>query len=146
MHRGDPLSQELGNAVALEFVDLSANLLEGQIPRELGHLSKLHTLALGENRLSGPIPHELGSLPNLNMLQLTSNHFTGEIPSLDKLEKLTVLSMAENRLEGRVFFFPRTCKKLSFSEPLHSSSGGDARVPQISWRTQLVSENGTMFG
>ena len=105
MHRGDPLSQELGNAVALEFVDLSANLLEGQIPRELGHLSKLHTLALGENHLSGPIPHELGSLPNLNMLQLTSNHFTGEIPSLDKLEKLTVLSMAENRLEGRVFFF-----------------------------------------
>lgn len=113
--------------MALEFVDLSANLLEGQIPRELGHLSKLHTLALRENRLSGPIPHELGSLDNLNMLDLSLNQFTGEIPSLDKLEKLTILSMAENRLEGRVFFSTQgyVCKKvlrrvfersLSFSE------------------------------
>ncbi|XP_039136418.1 probable leucine-rich repeat receptor-like protein kinase At1g68400 [Dioscorea cayenensis subsp. rotundata] len=59
-------------------LDLSFNLLCGQIPLSLNHLPYLLTLRLNSNNLSGPIP--VLSLPNLQDLNLSSNSLTSPIP------------------------------------------------------------------
>ena len=67
-------------------LDLSGNILIGELPPELGSLSNLLTLGLQENALSGEIPPELGNLSydnngSLSTLYLTDNELSGCVPS-----------------------------------------------------------------
>ena len=71
------------------LLNLSNNLLTGQIPPELGRLSTLLALRLENNLLTGPIPRELGNLAALEVLTLSGNSLTGEIPpEMGKLYRL----------------------------------------------------------
>jgi Leucine-rich repeat (LRR) protein len=55
----------------LEELDLSDNLLTGELPTKLGNLSALKILTASSNRIVGPIPSELGQLDvNLGILKL----------------------------------------------------------------------------
>ncbi|XP_039120622.1 probable leucine-rich repeat receptor-like protein kinase At1g68400 [Dioscorea cayenensis subsp. rotundata] len=68
----------LSSLSRLYRLDLSFNLLSGQILLSLNHLPHLLTLCLNSNNLSGPIP--VLPLPNLQDLNLSSNSLTGPIP------------------------------------------------------------------
>lgn len=59
----------------LILLDLSHNLLTGQIPSSLGQLMNLNSLYLSANQIDGTIPPELGDLPRLGDLDLSLNHF-----------------------------------------------------------------------
>ncbi|CAO2816795.1 unnamed protein product [Amaranthus hypochondriacus] len=87
----------------LKILDLSNNLIFGNIPKNLGILSNLRYLDLGGNALIGKIPKSLSLLKNLQVLQLWSNKFHGEIPkNLGKFNNLTILDLSTNSLSGGI--------------------------------------------
>ena len=65
----------------LKRLDLTNNLLTGQIPLVIFKLKQLETLILTGNQLNGVIPLEIDSLQNLETLFLNDNFLSGEIPS-----------------------------------------------------------------
>ena len=80
-------------------LNLSDNLLTGELPAELGSLSNLKWLYLHANQLEGELPAELGNLSNLRWLSLSGNRLTGDIPTeLGKLSNMEGLWLNENGL------------------------------------------------
>ncbi len=97
------LPSELGDLGSLKELTIRKNLLRGEIPPELGGLSNLEVLDLYSNELSGEIPAELGSLTNLSKLVLGYNLLSGEIPAeLGNLTRLEELHIGVNELTGRI--------------------------------------------
>ena len=93
----------LGDITELRRIDLDQNNLSGQIPPQLGNLKKLDHLYLFENELTGAIPPELGYMESLQVLYLEDNQLTGKIPAkLGKLSNLTQLVLGTNQLTGPV--------------------------------------------
>ena len=78
----------------LVALNLSANMLEGHIPRELGGLRSLQGVSLASNRLTGAIPREIDDLALLQMLDVSSNRLEGELP----------LSVLRLKAKGRADF------------------------------------------
>ncbi|XP_065015452.1 receptor-like protein EIX2 [Musa acuminata AAA Group] len=89
----------------LEVLDLSSNLLSGEIPRcskvttGLGFFSVLN---LANNNLSGTIPQWIGTESFLGSLHLNNNSLHGGIPSLEKCTYLYILDLGENSLKGSI--------------------------------------------
>ncbi|KAJ8635097.1 hypothetical protein MRB53_009364 [Persea americana] len=84
-------------------IDLSHNLLEGQIPKEIGQLQGLYMLNLSHNHLSGEIPMSIGNMSGLESLDLSFNHLAGMIPqTLTLLDFLSVLNLSYNNLSGKI--------------------------------------------
>jgi hypothetical protein len=65
----------------LKRLDLTNNLLSGQIPLVIFKLKQLETLILTGNQLMGVIPLEIDSLQYLETLFLNENFLSGEIPN-----------------------------------------------------------------
>ncbi|PIM97823.1 Leucine-rich repeat protein [Handroanthus impetiginosus] len=113
----------------LDFLDLSENLLEGEVPPSLfllpslkfmtlsnnslhgiirdslnGSSSPLEGLELSINELEGPIPQFFFDLQNLSTLELASNKFNGsaELTQLRKLTNLVSLDLSRNNLSLHV--------------------------------------------
>ncbi|KAL6841960.1 hypothetical protein ACP4OV_028472 [Aristida adscensionis] len=86
------------------IVDVSNNLITGEIPSEIGSLcSSLVVLGIAGNQLAGMIPTSIGQLNYLISLDLSRNHLFGEIPtSVKNLWHLEHLSMAHNHLNGTI--------------------------------------------
>ncbi|CAI8596268.1 unnamed protein product [Vicia faba] len=61
------------------YVQLSGNMISGEIPSEIGNMLNFSMLHLGDNRFNGEFPKEIGGLP-LIVLNMTRNKFSGEIP------------------------------------------------------------------
>jgi hypothetical protein len=92
-----PFSQQMSG------IDLSGNLLSGEIPRELGELSHVRSLNLSGNAFVGPIPVSLANMSELESLDLSHNDLTGGIPpELTRLRWLAWFSVAYNHLSGCV--------------------------------------------
>lgn len=84
-------------------IDLSANMLSGEIPRELGNLSHIKSLNLSDNLFTGPIPATLANMSEIESLDLSHNRLNGPIPwQLTRLSSLEVFSVAYNNLSGCV--------------------------------------------
>ncbi|KAD4585389.1 hypothetical protein E3N88_22990 [Mikania micrantha] len=84
-------------------LDLSSNLLTGEIPKQLGLLSKIHTLNLSNNHLTGPIPVNFSNLASIESLDLSSNNLSGNVPSeLLNLAFLSIFNVSNNNLSGRL--------------------------------------------
>ncbi|KAI3890214.1 hypothetical protein MKW92_002674 [Papaver armeniacum] len=84
-------------------IDLSCNILEGNIPEEIGLLKGLSTLNLSHNRFSSIIPQSIGSMNGLESLDLSFNKLTGHIPdSLASMSSLERLNLSYNSLSGRI--------------------------------------------
>ena len=94
---GNNLTKEIPNELSchlsLGTVNLSVNLLIGNIPKNIGNLWCLQMLDLSNNSLSGPIPKSLSTLTFLAHLNLSFNNFTGKIPSGNQLQTLNETSI-----------------------------------------------------
>ncbi|XP_073064289.1 LOW QUALITY PROTEIN: receptor-like protein EIX2 [Primulina eburnea] len=87
----------------MKLIDLSNNLLDGDIPSEITKLDGLVTLNLSRNHLYGQIPQNIGHLKGLNSLDLSRNHLSGSIPiGIFELSSLGVLDLSYNNLSGRI--------------------------------------------
>ena len=94
---------ELGGLSNMTILDLADNLLTGGIPSELGGLSNLESLDLGDNQLNGIVPPALGSLVNLEVLRLRNNQLNGSIPpELGDLSSLISLYLDNNQFSGSI--------------------------------------------
>ena len=92
-----------GNSRSLEFLNLGANRLSGEINPGWSMPSDLEVLYLYNNKLSGEIPSQLGDLENLAALGLDGNRLSGEIPpELGKLSNLDKMYLSDNRLVGDI--------------------------------------------
>ncbi|KAF7851242.1 hypothetical protein BT93_L4287 [Corymbia citriodora subsp. variegata] len=84
-------------------IDLSANMLDGQIPKEFTKLVRLENLNISQNKLSGYIPSNIGALKNLESLDLSRNKLLGTIPpSISSVDFLSHLNLSFNRLYGPI--------------------------------------------
>ncbi|XP_040934548.1 receptor-like protein 15 [Gossypium hirsutum] len=84
------------------YLDLSHNQLSGGIPEKLAKCDELVFLGLSNNRLSGKISPTIFSLQKLNFLYLDGNNFDGRLPSIDitivRLSPLMVMDLSNNSL------------------------------------------------
>ena len=84
-------------------IDLSSNLLSGEIPTELANLKGLQLLNLSRNNLSGGIANDIGNLKALESLDLSCNELSGHIPdSFSGLTFLSSLNLSNNQLSGMI--------------------------------------------
>ncbi|XP_048443334.1 receptor-like protein EIX2 isoform X1 [Pyrus x bretschneideri] len=84
-------------------LDLSSNMISGEIPEELTSLIILQTLNLSNNLLTGRIPSKIGDMKMLESLDLSVNQLSGEIsPSISNLTFLSYLNLSYNKLIGQI--------------------------------------------
>ncbi|CAN6348293.1 unnamed protein product [Urochloa humidicola] len=82
-------------------IDLSANMLPGEIPWELGNLSHVKSLNLSHNSFTGQIPATFANMTAIESLDLSHNELSGTIPwQLTQMWSLEVFSVAYNNLSG----------------------------------------------
>ncbi|XP_052289942.1 receptor-like protein EIX1 [Citrus sinensis] len=85
------------------FLDLSSNLLSGELPDCWLHFDSLFALNLANNSFSGKIPDSMGFLNNIRTLNLHNNRLTGELPSsLRNCSQLRVLDLGKNTFFGEI--------------------------------------------
>ncbi|GFZ18785.1 leucine-rich repeat protein kinase family protein [Actinidia rufa] len=80
------------------MLDLSDNLISGELSDLVGGLSSLELLNLSNNALVGKIPENLTTLHNLTVLSLKSNYFSGSLPS--ELNSVEILDLSSNLING----------------------------------------------
>ncbi|CAL5052252.1 unnamed protein product [Urochloa decumbens] len=115
-------------------IDLSGNMLSGEIPWELGNLSHIKSLNLSNNFFNGQIPVSFANMSEIESLDLSHNELTGPIPwQLTRLWMLGVFSVAYNNLSGCI---PNSGQFGSFAMDsyqgntnLHNMSQGDECSP-----------------
>ncbi|XP_017221139.1 receptor-like protein EIX2 [Daucus carota subsp. sativus] len=89
--------------LSLRFLDLSHNLLFGEIPDSWKNFEDLIFLNLGNNNFSGRIPMSIRYLHSLNKLILRNNRLDGELPeSLRNCTNLGFVDFGLNGLSGTV--------------------------------------------
>nr|XP_023910066.1 probable LRR receptor-like serine/threonine-protein kinase At3g47570 [Quercus suber] len=78
---------------------LEVNQIQGHLPSDIGiTLPNLETFTISNNQFIGSIPISISSASNLHILNLAENKLTGKVPSLEKLNRVRLFSIAENQL------------------------------------------------
>ncbi|XP_021800397.1 leucine-rich repeat receptor protein kinase MSP1-like [Prunus avium] len=87
----------------VKSIDLSSNMLSGEIPTEITYLVGLVSLNLSRNRLTGQIPSRIGNLQELDSLDLSRNQINGRIPiSISWINRIGYLDLSQNNLSGKI--------------------------------------------
>ncbi|XP_047949616.1 receptor-like protein EIX2 [Salvia hispanica] len=90
----------------LNYLDLSSNQLEGEVPNCWENMPNLEILNLPNNNFSGEIPFSLGGLPDLSTLRMHGNNLCGELPnSLRLSQRLRFIDVEGNKLTGEIPFW-----------------------------------------
>ncbi|KAL6952807.1 hypothetical protein U1Q18_048289 [Sarracenia purpurea var. burkii] len=90
------------NGETFRYLDLSNNLLSGELPDCWAQFKVLDVISLAYNNLSGEVPSSIGSLLQIEALQLRSNNFSGKFPPLEGCTLLKIIDLGGNRLIGEV--------------------------------------------
>jgi Leucine-rich repeat (LRR) protein len=99
--KGHPYPYGRDFFMLMSGIDLSENMLSGEIPQEVGNLSHIKSLNLSNNFFTGPIPATFANLSEIESLDLSENMLNGSIPwQLTRLSSLEVFSVAFNNLSG----------------------------------------------
>ncbi|XP_004307768.1 PREDICTED: LRR receptor-like serine/threonine-protein kinase FLS2-like [Fragaria vesca subsp. vesca] len=94
------IPEELTSLIGLQTLNLSNNCLTGRIPSKIANLSQLETLDLSMNKLYGEIPASVTSMTFLSHLNLSYNNLTGRIPESTQLQSLDQSGFVGNELCG----------------------------------------------
>ncbi|XP_057792745.1 receptor-like protein EIX1 [Salvia miltiorrhiza] len=92
--------------VLIEHLDLSSNMLQGQILQSLCNLSRLRVLVLYKNEIRGELDELFGNisvkgiLESLQILDLADNKFNGLVPDLRAFSALTEVYLRGNNFTG----------------------------------------------
>ncbi|XP_040988774.1 probable LRR receptor-like serine/threonine-protein kinase At1g74360 [Juglans microcarpa x Juglans regia] len=82
------------------YVQLSGNMLSGEVPPDIGKMQNFSLLHLGNNEFSGKLPLQIGQMP-LVVLNVTRNKFSGEIPvEIGGITCLQDLDLSFNNFSG----------------------------------------------
>ncbi|KAF7013474.1 hypothetical protein CFC21_027556 [Triticum aestivum] len=99
--KGNPYTYGQNFFMSMSGIDLSANMLSGEIPMEMGNLSHIKSLNLSNNFFTGSIPATFANLSEIESLDLSENRLSGSVPwQLTRLSSLEVFSVAYNNLSG----------------------------------------------
>ncbi|XP_057488821.1 putative receptor-like protein kinase At3g47110 [Actinidia eriantha] len=144
------LPVEVGNLINLGSLDVSGNLLSGEIPStlgscghvpsSLGFLRGIRELDLSNNNLSGEIPEYLEGFDSLQKLNLSFNNFEGAIPTKGVFSNSSRVSVVGNRL-GLVVctlyicWFRKTTKD-------NSSADSENSLFRVTYQSLLQATNG----
>jgi EIX receptor 1/2 len=91
------------NLGLMTIIDLSCNLLTGEIPQSITKLVALAGLNLLSNNFTGLIPNTIGHMERLESLDLSRNHLSGRMPtSFSNLTFLSYMNLSFNNLEGKI--------------------------------------------
>ncbi|KAF6168642.1 hypothetical protein GIB67_005254 [Kingdonia uniflora] len=97
------LCHPLDERYQLLGLDLSRNLLIGEIPNCWMYLTSLVRVNLDDNNLYGNIPSSMGSLISLKSFHVRNNSISGELPpSLQNCTKLQTMDLGDNELSGSI--------------------------------------------
>ncbi|KAF8037367.1 hypothetical protein BT93_B0317 [Corymbia citriodora subsp. variegata] len=92
------------------YVQLSGNMLSGEVPSNISKMRNLSMLHLGVNNFSGKFPQEIRELP-LMVLNISDNRFSGEIPrEIGEIKCLQNLDLSRNNFSGT---FPASLNDLT---------------------------------
>ncbi|KAG8661814.1 receptor-like protein EIX2 [Manihot esculenta] len=121
---------------SLRLLSLSNNYLNGTVPPTLCRIESLQILDLSNNHLSGRIPSCWGNLPSLTVIDFSSNMLSGDVPmSLGSQESLVSLHLQNNTLQGKI---PMSLRNLESLETLDFSMNSfDGFIP--SWIGESLS-------
>ncbi|KAB1218733.1 LRR receptor-like serine/threonine-protein kinase GSO2 [Morella rubra] len=90
----------------ITWIDVSNNLLDGQLQENIGKLSPLlRYLNLSQNHFEGNVPSSVGSWSYLEALDLFYNNFSGEVPKelIGNCTSLILLRLSNNGFHGKIF-------------------------------------------
>ena len=100
---GGTIPTELGNCLAMKYLQINGRHFSGSIPTELGRLTNMLDLTLEGGMVTGSIPSELGQLTKLTELSFVGNRLEGTLPSeLGKLQDLYSFQIYINDLTGSI--------------------------------------------
>lgn len=106
--------------VGLQFLDLSYNLLKGNVDLQFDGLVGLRSLNISFNNFNGPAPTHLGNSMLLEQLVLSKNTFKGGLhENISDYRNLNLIDLSNNRLSGSL---PSSIGELSKLEVLILSS------------------------
>ncbi|XP_072092271.1 receptor-like protein 6 [Arachis hypogaea] len=112
----------LWNKTTLESLEVSNNLLMGEISPSICNLQSLVDLDLSSNNLVGMIPSCLGSFSqSLQLLNVSGNKLTGNIPQIYvKGDVLQLIDFSSNKLYGQLPRALVNCRMLEFLDVRHN--------------------------
>ncbi|CAI8587050.1 unnamed protein product [Vicia faba] len=105
------------NNYQFDHLDLSSNLLHGELSMSICNLISLRILNMANNKLTGPIPQCVANFPYLQVLDLQVNKFHGTLPSkFSQYCQLHELNLNDNQLEGHL---PKSLSQCEYLEVLN---------------------------
>ncbi|XP_050369678.1 probable inactive receptor kinase At5g10020 [Argentina anserina] len=87
----------------MEVMQLSSNSLIGSLPAETSQFLRLTSFQISNNSLEGALTSVLGTYPELKVIDLSFNRLQGSLlPSLFSSTKLTDLNLSGNNFSGSI--------------------------------------------
>uniref|UniRef100_A0A0D9V2N4 non-specific serine/threonine protein kinase n=1 Tax=Leersia perrieri TaxID=77586 RepID=A0A0D9V2N4_9ORYZ len=100
---GGELPQCRVASLGINTLLLENNSLSGEFPMLLKSCTKITFLDLARNNFNGSLPEWIGDLTSLVIFRLRSNMFSGHIPSeITELVNLQYLDLAKNNISGSI--------------------------------------------
>ncbi|KAF8661978.1 hypothetical protein HU200_056592 [Digitaria exilis] len=138
--------QSICDSRNMAILDLSNNLLVGELPRCMPTEMKISTLLLSNNSLSGEFPTLLRNNTNIAFLDLAKNNFHGNLPGwVGDLSALVIFRIRSNMFSGHIPSEITKLENLHFLDLAHNNISG--MIPQsLASLIGMTSKTSARFG